>query len=41
MGVMESVKAVMWAVAVMNVSGAEPLRTVRLYGDHVRPGLRG
>ena len=40
MGVMESVKAVMWAVVVMNVSGADPLGTVRLYGEHVLPRLR-
>ena len=29
------------AVVVMNVSGADPLGTVRLYGDHVLPELRG
>jgi hypothetical protein len=26
---------------VMNVSGADPLGRVRLYGDHVLPELRG
>jgi coenzyme F420-dependent glucose-6-phosphate dehydrogenase len=29
------------AVVVMNVSGADPLGTVRLYGDEVLPRLRG
>ena len=29
------------AVAVMNVSGADPLGTIDLYGEHVLPGLRG
>jgi coenzyme F420-dependent glucose-6-phosphate dehydrogenase len=29
------------AVVVMNISGADPLGTVRLYGDHVLPALRG
>jgi coenzyme F420-dependent glucose-6-phosphate dehydrogenase len=29
------------AVVMMNVSGADPLGTVRLYGDHVLPALRG
>ncbi len=29
------------AVVVMNVSGADPLGTLRLYGGHVLPGLRG
>ncbi|MBO0775336.1 MAG: LLM class flavin-dependent oxidoreductase [Actinobacteria bacterium] len=28
------------AIVVMNVSGADPLGTVRLYGDHVLPALR-
>lgn len=29
------------AVVVMNVSGADPLGTLRLYGEHVLPQLRG
>jgi hypothetical protein len=29
------------AVVVMNVSGADPLGTIRLYGEHVLPQLRG
>jgi coenzyme F420-dependent glucose-6-phosphate dehydrogenase len=29
------------AVVMMNVSGADPLGTIRLYGDHVLPALRG
>jgi hypothetical protein len=29
------------AVVVMNVSGADPLGTIRLYGEHVLPELRG
>lgn len=29
------------AIVVMNVSGADPLGTLRLYGDHVLPALRG
>ena len=29
------------AVLVMNVSGADPLGTIRLYGEHVLPELRG
>jgi coenzyme F420-dependent glucose-6-phosphate dehydrogenase len=29
------------AVVVMNVSGADPIGTVRLYGEHVLPRLRG
>jgi coenzyme F420-dependent glucose-6-phosphate dehydrogenase len=29
------------AVVVMNVSGADPLGTLRLYGEHVLPELRG
>jgi coenzyme F420-dependent glucose-6-phosphate dehydrogenase len=29
------------AVVVMNVSGADPLGTLRLYGEHVLPALRG
>ena len=29
------------AVEVMNVSGADPLGTIRLYGEHVLPELRG
>jgi hypothetical protein len=28
------------AVVVMNISGADPLGTVRLYRDHVLPALR-
>lgn len=28
------------AVVVMNVSGADPLGTIRLYGEHVLPQLR-
>jgi coenzyme F420-dependent glucose-6-phosphate dehydrogenase len=28
------------AVVVMNISGADPLGTVRMYGDHVLPALR-
>lgn len=28
------------AVVVMNVSGADPLGTVRLYGEHILPQLR-
>lgn len=62
MGIVESVRAVMWArkrqpgpggvrgrepamgataVVVMNVSGADPLGAIRLYGQHVLPELRG
>ena len=29
------------AVVVMNVSGADPQGTLRLYGEHVLPELRG
>jgi coenzyme F420-dependent glucose-6-phosphate dehydrogenase len=29
------------AVVMMNISGADPLGTVRLYGEHVLPALRG
>lgn len=29
------------AVVVMNVSGADPLGTLRLYGEHALPELRG
>ena len=29
------------AIVMMNVSGAEPLGTIRLYGDRVLPALRG
>jgi hypothetical protein len=29
------------AVVMMNVSGADPLGTLRLYGEHVLPALRG
>lgn len=29
------------AVVVMNVSGADPLGAIRLYGQHVLPELRG
>ena len=29
------------AVVVMNVSGADPMGTLRLYGEHVLPQLRG
>ena len=29
------------AVVMMNVSGAEPLGTIRLYGNRVLPALRG
>jgi hypothetical protein len=28
------------AVVVMNVSGADPLGTIRLYGEHILPQLR-
>jgi hypothetical protein len=49
MGIMESVRAVRWArkrqhrynPVVMNVSGADPIGTIRLYGEHVLPRLRG
>jgi hypothetical protein len=27
-------------VVVMNVSGADPLGTIRLYGEHILPQLR-
>lgn len=29
------------AIVMMNVSGADPLGTIRMYGDHVLPALRG
>jgi coenzyme F420-dependent glucose-6-phosphate dehydrogenase len=29
------------AVVVMNVSGADPIGTLRMYGEHVLPALRG
>jgi coenzyme F420-dependent glucose-6-phosphate dehydrogenase len=29
------------AIVMMNISGADPLGTIRLYGDHVLPALRG
>jgi hypothetical protein len=28
------------AVVLMNVSGADPIGTIRLYGEHVLPRLR-
>jgi coenzyme F420-dependent glucose-6-phosphate dehydrogenase len=29
------------AIVMMNVSGADPLGTIRMYGDHVLPAVRG